>query len=628
MLRGILYAVAFGLLTTPVAHATTWYVPDDFSTIQGAMGSSAVVDGDTVIVRPGTYVENIDFLGKAITLVSEQGADVTSIDGNQTGSVVTFVSGETETSVLKGFTITNGKSNRGGGIFIASSSPKIVSNIVMANLAVDLPGEETDSMGGGIYCEDASVWIDRNRIERNSTITDTWYRNAWGGGICSVNSSARITRNTIHENSVMVNDAYECAGGGIAVMGGGVEIAGNRISENVVNGWLAYPSALGGGVYCSQTTPTIISNVICGNTVEATGALAGMGGGIIILEGFEGAIVNNVIADNFVQDAWFGEGGGVALYSVPETLFSGNSVAYNVVEEWMGQGGAGLLVSDSATLTIANSIFWGNRMDGEGLGTMWQIDTKGTVLDASYCDIQPGAGWTGPGPGIIHVDPGFVSVPSGDYHLRIGSPCVDSGSNDAAELPGPDCEGDERIVDGNLDGLAVVDMGADELLPEIAALFGTVNSAGEGLANVLRINGTVGNRKRRYITPPGASLSVAMEVAPSGPNPAPFVLYVWSGEPEVATLTPHPRNVGTMSFPTPLSGGSPQPMKIWNNIGKTQYLGEPSFPSNPAPSTPLNLPTGIGFPITLTFQGFIMDNGSAADKPASITNGMVLKVVE
>ena len=40
---------------------TTWYVPDDFPTIQGAISDPMVVNGDTVIVRPGTYVENIDF---------------------------------------------------------------------------------------------------------------------------------------------------------------------------------------------------------------------------------------------------------------------------------------------------------------------------------------------------------------------------------------------------------------------------------------------------------------------------------------------------------------------------------------------------------------------------------------
>jgi len=53
-------------------------------------------------------VENIDFVGKDITVKSELGSAVTTIDGNNAGSVVTFQSGEDEFSVLEGFTLTNG----------------------------------------------------------------------------------------------------------------------------------------------------------------------------------------------------------------------------------------------------------------------------------------------------------------------------------------------------------------------------------------------------------------------------------------------------------------------------------------------------------------------------------------
>ena len=74
---------------------TTWYVPDDFpGGIQAAISDPSVVDGDTIIVRPGTYYENLDFLGKAITLKSEMGPDLTIIDGGWDASVVTFQSGE------------------------------------------------------------------------------------------------------------------------------------------------------------------------------------------------------------------------------------------------------------------------------------------------------------------------------------------------------------------------------------------------------------------------------------------------------------------------------------------------------------------------------------------------------
>lgn len=66
--------IAFLAVSAICSAQTTWYVPDDYSTIQGAISDVSVVDGDSVIVRPGTYVENIDFLGKAITLMSELAA--------------------------------------------------------------------------------------------------------------------------------------------------------------------------------------------------------------------------------------------------------------------------------------------------------------------------------------------------------------------------------------------------------------------------------------------------------------------------------------------------------------------------------------------------------------------------
>ena len=103
----ILIILIHALILSPCpASGDTIHVPEDQPTIQA--GIDAAVDGDLVLVAPGTYVENIDFLGKAIAVQSEDGADVTIIDGNQEGSVVIFISGETEYSSILGFTISNG----------------------------------------------------------------------------------------------------------------------------------------------------------------------------------------------------------------------------------------------------------------------------------------------------------------------------------------------------------------------------------------------------------------------------------------------------------------------------------------------------------------------------------------
>ncbi len=164
------------------------YVPDDYATIQEAILFS--VRGDTVVVRPGTYTENIDFLGKAIVVRSEEGPGVTIIDGGRAGSVVTFQSGEDSTSVLDGFTVTNGMAGEGGGIRCVDSSPRISRNTVIGN-------EAAGGAGGGILCACTATPCSYTPVLTNNIIADNTAGS--GGGIyCS--SGATIVNNTVSGN--------------------------------------------------------------------------------------------------------------------------------------------------------------------------------------------------------------------------------------------------------------------------------------------------------------------------------------------------------------------------------------------------------------------------------------------
>src|SRR4029077_19903288 len=117
--------------------------------------------GDLVLVAAGTYSENIDFKGKAITVRSASGAALTIIDAGNQGSVVTFVTGEGQHSILEGFTVQHGNSHTyGGGILVSEASPTIANNVIQQNKAC--------VGGAGIALLNSSARILKNVIQNNS----------------------------------------------------------------------------------------------------------------------------------------------------------------------------------------------------------------------------------------------------------------------------------------------------------------------------------------------------------------------------------------------------------------------------------------------------------------------------
>ncbi len=131
----------FMCVTTGIAFSAVLLVPENYSTIQG--GINAAVVGDTVLVQPGEYFENINYFGKAILLTStyfESNNDdailTTIINGNGNGSVVRFNTGEGASSILQGFTLTNGNTYNGGGVYCSGSSPTLRHVVISGNHAI------------------------------------------------------------------------------------------------------------------------------------------------------------------------------------------------------------------------------------------------------------------------------------------------------------------------------------------------------------------------------------------------------------------------------------------------------------------------------------------------------------
>jgi hypothetical protein len=95
---------------------------------------------------------------------------------------------------------------------------------------------------------------------------------------------------------------------------------------------------------------------------------------------------------------------------------------------------------------IKHCILWDNTADS----SFPEIAGTATV---SYCDVEGGA----LGTGNIDADPCFVDVENGDYHLLLGSLCINRGNPNYNGDPGQtDIDGQPRVNDGR------VDIGADE----------------------------------------------------------------------------------------------------------------------------------------------------------------------
>ncbi|MBT3251683.1 MAG: DUF1565 domain-containing protein [Candidatus Marinimicrobia bacterium] len=234
-----------------------------FASIQ--LGIDSTVDGDTVLVYPGTYLENIDFDSQNIVIGSlfittgdTSYISQTVIDGNQSGTVVTFDQDETESAALIGLTIQNGLAIRGGGVYCDEASPTLSNLIVINNFA--------EWYGGGIHCRDNSFpLLTQVQIMGNSAIQG-------GGGIYSWESGPILTQVTVSGNTVIDQ------GGGIYSFGySTMSLTNVTISGNSATG----EEGDGGGIYFANSAPSLTDVTIARNQANR------YGGGIYAFNTFD-----------------------------------------------------------------------------------------------------------------------------------------------------------------------------------------------------------------------------------------------------------------------------------------------------------------------------------------------------
>ncbi|MGA1791502.1 MAG: PKD domain-containing protein, partial [bacterium] len=345
-------------------------------------------DGDEIILPEGIYIENINFLGKGITLRSSDpnNPDVvasTIIDGGQTGSVVTFNMGEDANCILNGITLRNGRAYKGGGIHCSNASSPTIMNCVITDCeSVSMGSEYNGEGGGGIYCNDSSPEIIHSIITQN---TASYY----GGGIFCDNASPFIEHCTISDNGghdgagivfresssnisncqIMNNSVNDGDGGGIYCYQGSIVIDHCVIRENIIEGI----SGQGGGIYCEQSTPVIKKSLITENSVNNNG------GGICSVASTP-EIMNCIINGNSA----FSNGGGVIVTNSSPVQITNSTITRN--SAWEGGG----LYFASSDLTIINSIFWNDLPDEIDKSPFGGIPGMGSTITLNYSNIQGG----------------------------------------------------------------------------------------------------------------------------------------------------------------------------------------------------------------------------------------------
>lgn len=450
------------LIPTSSSRAAVINIPADYSSIQ--QGLDYASEGDTVLVASGTYSGTgnygIQFYGKGITLMSEGGPDSTVIDCEFTGSGFKFINGEDSTSIVEGFSITNGYTYEGGGIYCEDSSPTIRNCIIYGNEAIALDGggiycyhsspEISDCViygntaiysGGGIFCYNSS-----NPVISRCTITGN-HAQRNGGAICINYSEPVISDCTMTDNSVYYR------GGAIRCNSSDARIEDCTIQNN-------HSGDDGGGICCHySSSPSILNCIITGNSST-------YGGGIDCYDSSSPVIKGCIISQNRAEK--FGGGINCDYYSVPSitnctisengTYSKGGGIScqyassavvkYSTFTLNSASSGGGIYCSTYAYPTLKNCIMWDDLPE--------EIYSASGTLDITYSDVE--GGWTGEG--NISSDPLFLS--DLDFHLTPGSPCIDSGSNSGVPT---DIDGDRRPQAGGYD------MGSDEFIPGLLNVY-------------------------------------------------------------------------------------------------------------------------------------------------------------
>ena len=377
---------------------------------------------------------------------------------------------------------TRGETAYGAGICCLGGSPTI-SNCYVVNNAFG--NRANFSAGAGICCIDGTPTISQCSITDNRTNAD-----GDGGGIyCEGSGNPTITACKIIANEATYGAGLCCRSGGNPIVTDCV-IASNRAQGEYAGGGGVYcydsnptirnctirensalPHGDGGGVYCCGSNPKIDSCSIAWNSVEE-----GYGGAAYCEWYSDPTITNCTMTENeggiscrihsspTVANCMIVKNGlGVSGYYYSNPTITGCSIVGTAGET----SDKGIRAAYDSSVSISNCVLWDHwrEISVESFAgrpshvSVYHSDVQGGEAEA-YVEDGCVLTW---GDGNLDVAPLFADADTGDYHLTAESPCVDAGDPTLYVQPGEtDIDGQLRVWDGNHDGAAVVDMGADE----------------------------------------------------------------------------------------------------------------------------------------------------------------------